>query len=182
MTLALHQKVALVTGASRGIGAAIAARLARDGAEVIVHYGSGAQVVAGIEKQGGRARAVRADLSTKQGPTQLAEAVSAKRIDVLVNNAGVAPFASIDEMDEASYDDLSAINMRSLFFVTQKFLPRVPSGGRIINLSSVVAPTAFAGIPAYAATKGFVDTLTIQLASPHGITFRRSGCHRHQNE
>lgn len=174
---ALGGKVALVTGASRGIGAAIARRLARDGAEVIVHYGSGAaearQVVAEIEKGGGRARTVQADLAHADGPSRLLQSLDAERVDILVNNAGVAPFAPIEAMDAASYDALSNVNMRSLFFITQGVLPRIPDGGRIINLSSVVARTFFAGIPAYAATKGFVDTLTLQLAGalgPRGIT------------
>ncbi len=177
MNLPLQNKVALVTGASRGIGAAIARRLARDGAEVIVHYGSGEaearDVVAAITGHGGRATAVQADLGDARGPHHLAEAVKAQRVDILVNNAGVAPFAAIEDMSETSYDQLSNVNMRSLFFVTQKMLPRIPGGGRIINLSSVVARTAFAGIPAYAATKGFVNTLTVQLAAalgPRGIT------------
>jgi 3-oxoacyl-[acyl-carrier protein] reductase len=172
MNLPLQRKTALVTGASRGIGAAIAQRLARDGAELIVHYGSGEaeahQVVKAITERGGRASVVQADLSAADGPAQLAAAVGGKRIDILVNNAGVAPFASIEEMDEASYDCLSNVNMRSLFFVTQKILPLIPDGGRIINLSSVVARTAFAGIPAYSATKGFVNTLTIHLAAALG--------------
>lgn len=172
MNLPLQHKTALVTGGSRGIGAAIAHRLARDGAEVIVHYGSGEaearQVAADIVAKGGRASVVQADLAAANGPARLAEAVGDQRIDILVNNAGVAPFASIEEMDEASYDRLSNVNMRSLFFVTQKIMPRIPEGGRIVNVSSVVARTAFAGIPAYAATKGFVNTLTIQLAAALG--------------
>lgn len=172
MNLPLQHKTALVTGASRGIGAAIAQRLARDGAEVIVHYGIGEaeahQVVKEITDRGGRAGAVQADLSAAEGPSRLAAAVGARRIDILVNNAGVAPFASLEEMDEASYDRLSNVNMRSLFFVTQKILPRMPDGGRIINLSSVVARTALPGVPAYSATKGFVDTLTIHLAAALG--------------
>lgn len=96
-----------------------------------------------------------------------------QQVDVLVNNAGIAPFASISDMDVDSFDELSAVNMRSVFFVTQKVLTRMGSGGRIINLSSVVARTAFPGMPAYSATKGFVDVLTLHLAAelgPRGIT------------
>lgn len=177
MSSPLQGKTALITGASRGIGAAIAHRLARDGAEILVHYGSGEaearEVVARIAGAGGRASVLHADLAAAGGPAHLAEGVAGRRIDILVNNAGVAPFAGIEEMDEESYDRLSTVNMRSLFFVTQKILPRIPDGGRIVNVSSVVARTAFAGIPAYAATKGFVNTLTLQLAAalgPRGIT------------
>jgi len=172
MSKQLQGKVALVTGASRGIGAAIARRLAAEGAEVIVHYGSGAEearaVVGDIERSGGRAQAAQADLAQKDGADQLLAGVKAKHIDILVNNAGVAPFAPIEETDAETFDRLASINMRSLFFVTQRVLPRMPDGGRIINLSSAVARTYFAGIPAYAATKGFVDTLTLQLAGSLG--------------
>jgi 3-oxoacyl-[acyl-carrier protein] reductase len=100
--------------------------------------------------------------------TQLAERVKSAKVDILVNNAGVAPFASIAEMDEATFDTLANINMRSLFFVTQKLLPKIPDGGRIINISSAVARVSFPGIPAYSATKGFVDVLTLQLAAELG--------------
>lgn len=172
MTQALQNKVALVTGASRGIGAAIAKQLARDGAEVILHYGNGKAesdaVAAEIVKAGGKATTVQADLNAKDGPAKLAASVKHAKIDILVNNAGVAPFASIEEMTEESYDTLSNINMRSLFFITQKILPKIPDGGRIINISSAVARTVFPGIPAYSATKGFVDVLTLQLAGSLG--------------
>jgi 3-oxoacyl-[acyl-carrier protein] reductase len=172
MNSALQNKVALVTGASRGIGAAIAKQLAAEGAEVIVHYGSGKaeadSVVADIIKAGGKASTIQANLNDKDGATKLAAAVKHARVDILVNNAGVAPFASIEEMTEESYDTLSNINMRSLFFVTQKILPKIPDGGRIINISSAVARTVFPGIPAYSATKGFVNVLTLQLAGVLG--------------
>lgn len=173
----LANKVALVTGASRGIGAAIAKRLAADGAEVILHYGSGKQeataIAAEITKQGGKATIVGADLSAKDGPAKLAAAIAHPHIDILVNNAGVAPFANIEDTTEEAYDTLSNINMRSLFFVTKHMLPKLKDGGRIINVSSAVARTAFPGIPAYSATKGFVDVLTLQLAAylgPRQIT------------
>lgn len=172
MTSPLSHKTALVTGASRGIGAAIAHRLAADGAEVIVHYGAGqaeaAQVVAGIQAAGGKAHAVQADLATDHGPDDLLEALKGRRIDILVNNAGVAAYASLQETDAASFDRMATVNMRSLFFVTQKVLPLMPDGGRIVNVSSVVARTHFPGILAYSATKGFVDVLTLHLAADLG--------------
>lgn len=171
------RKVALVTGASRGIGAAIAQRLARDGFHVVLHYGSGEAeahaVRAAIERDGGSASLVQADLAARDGAMRLAAGVAEPHIDVLVNNAGIAPFMSIEEMDVDTYDQLSNINMRAVFFVTQQMLGRLRTGGRIVNLSSVVARTAFAGIPAYSATKGFIDVLTLQLAAelgPRGIT------------
>ena len=168
MTRPLAQKTALVTGASRGIGAAIALRLARDGAHVVLHHGQGAAearaVAAQIEAEGGSASTVQADLATADGPQQLFAALAAPRIDLLVNNAGVAPFMPIEQMDAASFDQLATVNMRSLFFVTQKALERMPDGGRIVNISSSVTRAYFAGIPAYSASKGFVDVLTLQLA------------------
>jgi NAD(P)-dependent dehydrogenase (short-subunit alcohol dehydrogenase family) len=139
----LKNKTALITGASRGIGAAIATRLAADGAHVILHYGTGEAEARGvaesIKAKGGTAELVQADLSRAEGPKQLAERVKSAKVDILVNNAGVAPFASIAEMDEATFDTLANVNMRSLFFVTQKLLPKIPDGGRIINISSAVA-------------------------------------------
>jgi 3-oxoacyl-[acyl-carrier protein] reductase len=164
MTAPLHNKTALVTGASRGIGAAIAHRLASEGAHVIVHYGASADaahsVVAAIRAAGGTAEAVHADLNAPDAADSLARAVTAPTIDILVNNAGVAPFANLVETDAATFDSIININIRSLFFITQKFVSRIPDGGRIINLSSAVSRTAFPGITAYSASKGFVDVLT----------------------
>ncbi len=86
----------------------------------------------------------------------------------MVNNAGVAPYAAFDSTTEEEFDRLSNVNMRSLFFVTQKLLPKIPDGGRIINISSAVTRTFFDGIPAYSASKGFVDVLTLHLAASLG--------------
>jgi 3-oxoacyl-[acyl-carrier protein] reductase len=172
MNRPLQDKTALITGASRGIGAAIARRLAADGAHVLLHYGVGQAetlALAGeIEAAGGRAAVLQADLASAEGPARLAAALPEGRIDILVNNAGVAPFASLEDTDEATFDRLAHVNMRSLFFITQKVLPRMPEGGRIVNVSSAVTRTYFAGIPAYSATKGFVDVLTLQLAGALG--------------
>jgi NAD(P)-dependent dehydrogenase (short-subunit alcohol dehydrogenase family) len=172
MSASKKRRVALVTGASRGIGAAIAQRLASDGFHVIVHYAHGAaearEVCAAIERAGGSASLLQADLSMSDGPQYLADTLSEPHIDVLVNNAGIAPFEAIEDMSEGSYDRLSNVNMRSVFFVTKYLLPKLRDGGRIVNLSSIVARTAFPGIPAYSATKGFVDVLTLQLAASLG--------------
>jgi 3-oxoacyl-[acyl-carrier protein] reductase len=165
-------RMALVTGASRGIGAAIAKRLAADGAQVITHYGSGAQetkqVIAQIEAAGGQASAVQADLASANGPFELMERVAkllgSKKLDILVNNAGLAPFASTEQMSAIDFDTLANVNMRSVFFVTQRALPLLADGSTIVNLSSLVTRTTFPGIPAYAATKGFVDVMTLHWA------------------
>ncbi len=172
MAALLKGKTALITGASRGIGAAIATRLARDGARVIAHYGaseSEAKALARqIEAAGGAVRLIQADLAQPGVATKIEEQVKGERIDILVNNAGVAPFADLAATDEATFDRLAMINMRSLFFITQKIVPQMNDGGRIINLSSAVTRVVFPGIPAYAATKGFVDVLTLQLAGVLG--------------
>ena len=177
---ASNPRIALVTGASRGIGAAIARRLARDGARLVLHYGSGKaeieSLAAELRDAGTKVDVVQADLALPDGGQQLVAALgrlALPRIDILVNNAGVAPYVSTADTDAATFERLINVNVRSLFFVTQGVLPLIPRGGRIIHVSSVVTRTAFPGIPAYAATKGFVDVLTLQHAAefgPLGIT------------
>lgn len=177
-TFGLSGKVALVTGAARGLGAQAAEALAHAGACVVISDilpEVAQETAARIREQGGQALALNHDV-TRESDWQavVAEVVeSCGGLDVLVNNAGIAPFESIEDMNEGSYDRLSNVNMRSVFFVTRYLLPKMRSGGRIVNLSSIVARTAFDGIPAYSATKGFVDVLTLQLAAslgPRGIT------------
>jgi 3-oxoacyl-[acyl-carrier protein] reductase len=174
----LKDRSALVTGASRGIGAAIALRLAKLGAHVWVHYGRGAaeaaDVVAQIVRDGGRASAVQADLADKHAPFALFDRIGrGERLDILVNNAAVSPYASTADTTPELFDQIATINMRSLFFVTQQALLQMNDGGRIVNISSLVARAVFPGIPAYSSTKGFVEVFTRHLAqevAPRRIT------------
>jgi len=171
MTHSLTNKIAVVTGASRGIGRATALKLAKEGAEVFVHYSvskeSAEAVVAEIAKTGNKAKAIHADLSKVAGAVKLAEQIPGN-IDILVNNAGVAEFVGLAETTEEQFDKQFNVNVKGLFFVTQKLAPKINDNGRIINLSSVVATRSFEGIPSYSATKGAVETLTIQLAGEFG--------------
>src|SRR5713101_3823286 len=175
----LSGKTALVTGASRGIGRAIALALAKAGAQVVVHYGSGATeaaaVVAEIAKAGGRADAVGADLSAPDGPHHLARQVRAlvgDRLDILVANAGISKAATIEATTVADFDRLFAVNVRAPFFLVQQLLPILGTGGSVILVSSLAAHAAVGTLAAYAATKGAIDTLVKHLAAslgPRGI-------------
>lgn len=177
MSKPLEGKVALVTGGSRGIGRAIAEKLAADGATVAVHFGrngkSAEDVVAGIHKAGGKAFAVGADLTAKDAAAKLFGSFDAEvkkhnggsaKLDVLVNNAGVAPLVGFADTTEAQFDELIAVNVRAPFFIAQEAVKRLSDGGRIINLSSVVARLPAKGLAAYSMTKPAVDSLTKSLA------------------
>jgi NAD(P)-dependent dehydrogenase (short-subunit alcohol dehydrogenase family) len=171
----LSGKTALVTGASRGIGRASALALAKAGAQVVVHYGSGAKeaeaVVAEITKAGGRADAVAADLSTPDGAHKLAKQVRAvvgDRLDILVANAGTSKSATIEETTVEDFDRLFAVNVRAPFFLVQQLLPILVDGSSIVLLSSLSAHAAVGTLSAYAATKGAIDTLVKHFAAALG--------------
>jgi 3-oxoacyl-[acyl-carrier protein] reductase len=171
----LKGKTALVTGASRGIGRASALALAKSGAQVLVHYASGAReadvVAAEIRKLGGRADTVGADLAVPDGPHRLAQQVRAivgDRLDILVANAGVAKSASIEETTIEDFDRQFAVNVRAPFFLVQQLLPIMHEGSSIVLLSSLAAHAAVGALPAYAATKGAIDTLVKHFASALG--------------
>ena len=171
----LGGKTALVTGASRGIGRATALALAKRGAQVLVHYSSAQQeadaVVDEIGKSGGRAEKVGADLSTLDGPHQLAthvRSIIGARLDILVANAGVSKAASIEEISVEDFDRLFAVNVRAPYFLVQQLLPTMCTGSSIIFTSSLAARTAVGNLSAYAATKGAVDTLVKHLAASLG--------------
>jgi 3-oxoacyl-[acyl-carrier protein] reductase len=171
----LTGKTALVTGASRGMGRAAALALAAAGACVLVHYGSSAKeaeaVVAEIRKAGGRAEAVAADLSTPDGAHKLARqarSIVGDRLDILVANAGVSKPATIEETTVEDFDRLFAVNVRAPFFLTQQLLPILSKGSSVIYLSSLAARAVVGSIPAYAATKGAIDTMVKHFASALG--------------
>jgi 3-oxoacyl-[acyl-carrier protein] reductase len=171
----LNGKTALVTGASRGMGRAAALALAAAGARVLVHYGASAKeaeaVVAEIRKAGGRAEAVGADLSAPDGAHKLARqarSIIGDRLDILVANAGVSKFATIEETTIEDFDRLFAVNVRAPFFLTQQLLPILSKGSSVIYLSSLAARAVVGSIPAYAATKGAIDTMVKHLASALG--------------
>jgi 3-oxoacyl-[acyl-carrier protein] reductase len=163
-------KVAIVTGASRGIGAAIAERLAQDGFAVVINYAGNAglaQTLADkIAKAGGRALAVQADVSDAAAVRAMFDQAEAKfgGIDVLVNNAGVMSLAKIAEADDAAFDRIVAINLKGTFNGLREAAKRLRNGGRIINFSTSVVGTKLEGYGIYAATKAAVETLTGILA------------------
>ena len=178
-------RIALVTGASRGLGRAIALRLGRDGYLVAVHYGSnkGAadEVVAEIDRGPGAAFAVQADMASVPSIRAMYQAFDAEltnrageaKFDVLVNNAGTAINGAIADYTEEQFDAQFALNVKGLFFASQLAIPRLREGGRIINLGTGLTRFTYPGYGAYAATKGAVDVLTHYLAAelgPRGIT------------
>jgi len=166
----LSGKTALVTGASRGIGRASA--LAAAGAHVLVHYSRGEAeadgVVAEIRKPGGHADAVAADLAVSDGPHKLAKltrAIVGDRLDILVANAGISKSATIEDTTVEDFDKLFAVNVRAPFFLVQQLLPILANGSCTVLLSSLAAHGVVGTIPAYAATKGAIDTLVRHFAS-----------------
>ncbi|WFB58853.1 SDR family oxidoreductase [Paenibacillus sp. BR1-192] len=179
MTKGLSGKVAIVTGASRGIGREIAERLAENGAKVVVNYASSpakAEEVVGLIKQGGgEARAIQADISQVAEVERLfRETIEAYGgIDILVNNAGIMTTKPIAAMTEEDFDQQFAINVKGTYFAIQQAFHHMNSGGRIINFSTSVAGQMFPTYSVYAGTKGAVEQFTRQLAKefgPKGIT------------
>jgi 3-oxoacyl-[acyl-carrier protein] reductase len=172
-------KVAIVTGASRGIGAEVARRLAKDGFAVVLDYSSdaaGAEALAQeIGAAGGRALAVQADVADPAAVARLFATVEAELggVDVLVNNAGIMTITGVAEMDDATFDRMIAVNLKGTFNMLREGARRLREGGRIINFSSSVIGLQLPGYGAYAATKAGVEALTIVLAKElrgRGIT------------
>jgi NAD(P)-dependent dehydrogenase (short-subunit alcohol dehydrogenase family) len=173
-------RIALITGGSRGLGRSAALKLADDGVDVILTYVSneaGAQaVVADIEAKGRRAVALQLDVGDSKAFAAFADAVKAalvatwqrERFDFLVNNAGVGLHVNFEDMTEAQFDTLCNIHFKGTYFLTQKLLPLVNDGGRIVNLSSGLTRFSMEGASAYAAMKGAVEVLTRYLAKELG--------------
>jgi 3-oxoacyl-[acyl-carrier protein] reductase len=178
--MSLKGKVAIVTGASRGIGRAIATRLARDGALVCVNYRSNAEaarsVVREIEWAEGQAFAIQADVGSVGELGRFFEALDVeltarlgdRRFDILVNNAGVAVRGLTASTTEAEFDQVFATNVKGPFFTTQHAIPRLRDGGRVINISSGLSRRPMPRATAYSMTKAAIDTFTLALAAELG--------------
>jgi len=171
----LHGKKALVTGASRGMGRAIALALASAGAEVLVHYSSSEQaaqaVVAEIAGNGGKAHAILADLRDIQGTFDLSERtrqICSGKLDILVANAGIARPARLEDTTVEDFDDMFSVNVRAPFFLVQQLSPVMNAGSSIILTSSLAVRTTVGELSAYAASKGAISTLVTHLAAELG--------------
>jgi NAD(P)-dependent dehydrogenase (short-subunit alcohol dehydrogenase family) len=172
----MTRKIALITGASRGLGKSAALHLAAQGVDIIGTYHSAADeaqaVVAQVEALGGKAAMLQLDVSqsatfdafTAQVGSVLKDVFGQAHFNFLINNAGIGAHASFAETTEAQFDQLVAIHFKGPFFLTQKLLPLISDGGRIINISSGLAP----GYSAYASMKGAVEVLTRYQAKELG--------------
>ena len=172
-------RTAIVTGASKGIGAAIAKQLADDGFQIVVNYASSSEeagdVVAGIAAAGGRAIAVRADVADAAAVAALFDRAEAEfgKVDVLVNNAGISKFSPLAEVSDEDFRQQVAVNLTGTFNGMREGARRVRDGGRIINLSTSIIGHYSPGNSVYAATKAAVEAMTHILAKelgPRGVT------------
>lgn len=177
----LTGRTALVTGASRGIGQTIAARLAAEGATVIVHFGTdesgAAATVDAMERAGGTAFSVRAELGVDGDVETLFAGVevglAGRPLDILVNNAAAAPAGPLGVTTRAEFDHLFAVNVRAPYFIIERALPLLSEGARIVSVSSVATRMANSAQTSFAMTKGAIETMTKTIAvqlGPRRIT------------
>jgi 3-oxoacyl-[acyl-carrier protein] reductase len=170
----LQNKVALVTGASRGIGRAIALRLAQEGARVAVHYNqnqnAAREVATEIEKRGGQAQVFAGDLAKIEDAQNLVSQIESAfgPIELLINNAGRATFARLEKVTESDYDAMFALNTKGVFFLTQAAAQNMPDGSRIVLISSGITRANVAGGAAYAGTKAALESFARCWAAEFG--------------
>ena len=170
----LEGKVAIITGASRGIGSAIAKQLSALGAKVVVNYSNNAikaeEVVEEITKSGEQAVAIKADVSNIKDVERLFSETITKfgKVDILVNNAGVILYKLLSDVTEEEFDKLFNINVKGTYFACQQAMKHMEDNGRIINFSTSVVGSMFPTYSVYAATKGAVEQITRQLAKEFG--------------
>ncbi|MEC5384973.1 SDR family oxidoreductase [Uliginosibacterium sp. H3] len=180
MSTNTERKIAIVTGGSRGLGKNTALQLARKGVDVILTYRSkqaeADAVVAEIAALGGRGVALQLDVADSKSFADFASIVKRSlstywqrdSFDFLVNNAGVGIYGPLAEMSEAQFDELVNIHFKGVFFLTQKLLPLLANGGRIVNVSTGLTRFALPGYAAYASMKGAVEVLTTYMAKELG--------------
>jgi len=180
MRLVMTQRIALITGASRGLGKNAALKLAAKGIDILLTYNSNQQeaqnVVAEIEKLGVKAAALQLNVADVSGFETFAQQVQQQlqhtwqrdTFDYLVNNAGVGLYGAFAETSEAVFDELMNIHFKGPFFLTQQLLPFIQDGGRILNVSSGLARFALPGFAAYASMKGAMEVLTRYQAKELG--------------
>lgn len=170
----LAGKVALITGASRGIGRTIAENLAHHGAKVVINYANrseqAAEVVQNVQRNGGEAIAIQADISRLSELERLYQETleTFGRLDIVVNNAGIVVTKPIGDVTESDYDQLFAINVKGTYFSCQLATKHLNPHGRIINFSTSVTGQMFQGYSLYAGSKGAVEQFTRQLAKELG--------------
>ncbi|MFJ5531780.1 SDR family NAD(P)-dependent oxidoreductase [Streptomyces sp. NPDC093261] len=175
-SLSLNGNVALVTGATSGIGAATAVALAEQGAHVLVagrDRARGEAVVAGIRERGGKGDFVAADLGSAEGARQLARRATelgGGRVDILVNNAGVYPFKPTDQVTEEEFDSVYALNVKAKFFLVAELAPAMAERGKgaIVNVSTMVSEYGVSGMALYGSSKAAVNLLTKSWAAEYG--------------
>jgi 3-oxoacyl-[acyl-carrier protein] reductase len=177
--VSVQGKTAIVTGASRGIGRAVAERLGRDGAQVVVHYrdnkDKAEEVAAGLRSAGGAAITVAGDVSSAADVKAVYEAARAEYggVDIVVNNAGIVAGGPIEYLTEEEFDEVVAVNLRSVFLSAREAVWHLADGGRIVNVAAKLAVAAIPMLGVYGATKAGVEALTRSLAyqlGPRGIT------------